>query len=158
MTKVHGKRYAYKFDFHGLMAACQAQAQGCDATSSMSMLGTFNVPHHQHHPHPHPYAAQHHSLHHSSGIHVDHHTSQPVSGSNLCFLSPSTSSIPSTLGETTTSSANMVCTSSHQTSVVPSSTDTSKAAETSVITPTTSTASTFTSRNLQYWPYSSSSF
>lgn len=28
MTKVHGKRYAYKFDFHGLMAACQAQAQG----------------------------------------------------------------------------------------------------------------------------------
>ncbi|XP_014247496.1 DNA-binding protein D-ETS-6-like [Cimex lectularius] len=27
MTKVHGKRYAYKFDFHGLMAACQAQAQ-----------------------------------------------------------------------------------------------------------------------------------
>ncbi|EFA01591.1 DNA-binding protein D-ETS-6 [Tribolium castaneum] len=28
MSKVHGKRYAYKFDFHGLMAACQAQAQG----------------------------------------------------------------------------------------------------------------------------------
>ncbi|XP_052120473.1 transcriptional regulator ERG homolog [Frankliniella occidentalis] len=28
MTKVHGKRYAYKFDFHGLMLACQAQAQG----------------------------------------------------------------------------------------------------------------------------------
>lgn len=26
MTKVHGKRYAYKFDFHGLMLACQAQA------------------------------------------------------------------------------------------------------------------------------------
>ncbi|XP_053995377.1 transcriptional regulator ERG homolog [Hylaeus anthracinus] len=26
MTKVHGKRYAYKFDFHGLMMACQAQA------------------------------------------------------------------------------------------------------------------------------------
>lgn len=22
MTKVHGKRYAYKFDFHGLMTAC----------------------------------------------------------------------------------------------------------------------------------------
>ncbi|XP_018327374.1 uncharacterized protein LOC108738451 [Agrilus planipennis] len=28
MSKVHGKRYAYKFDFHGLMIACQAQAQG----------------------------------------------------------------------------------------------------------------------------------
>lgn len=27
MSKVHGKRYAYKFDFHGLMAACQAQFQ-----------------------------------------------------------------------------------------------------------------------------------
>ncbi|XP_056638780.1 DNA-binding protein D-ETS-6-like [Diorhabda sublineata] len=28
MSKVHGKRYAYKFDFQGLMVACQAQAQG----------------------------------------------------------------------------------------------------------------------------------
>ncbi|KAG8239380.1 hypothetical protein J437_LFUL015654 [Ladona fulva] len=31
MTKVHGKRYAYKFDFHGLMQACQAQAAGAAA-------------------------------------------------------------------------------------------------------------------------------
>lgn len=37
MTKVHGKRYAYKFDFHGLMAACQAQAQGGE-TSAASMI------------------------------------------------------------------------------------------------------------------------
>lgn len=35
MTKVHGKRYAYKFDFHGLMAACQQQAQGGDSAASM---------------------------------------------------------------------------------------------------------------------------
>ena len=35
MTKVHGKRYAYKFDFHGLMAACHSQAQGCDPTTSL---------------------------------------------------------------------------------------------------------------------------
>lgn len=36
MTKVHGKRYAYKFDFHGLMAACHAQAQGgCEPSGSM---------------------------------------------------------------------------------------------------------------------------
>ena len=35
MTKVHGKRYAYKFDFHGLMAACHSQAQGCDPTNSL---------------------------------------------------------------------------------------------------------------------------
>ncbi|XP_058815069.1 DNA-binding protein D-ETS-6-like [Topomyia yanbarensis] len=34
MTKVHGKRYAYKFDFHGLMAACQAQTQLTDPGSS----------------------------------------------------------------------------------------------------------------------------
>ncbi|XP_049940913.1 ETS domain-containing transcription factor ets-5-like [Schistocerca serialis cubense] len=34
MTKVHGKRYAYKFDFHGLMAACQAQAQAQAAAAS----------------------------------------------------------------------------------------------------------------------------
>ncbi|XP_065095208.1 DNA-binding protein D-ETS-6-like isoform X2 [Ochlerotatus camptorhynchus] len=34
MTKVHGKRYAYKFDFHGLMIACQAQAQLADPSTS----------------------------------------------------------------------------------------------------------------------------
>ncbi|XP_017854903.1 DNA-binding protein D-ETS-6 isoform X2 [Drosophila busckii] len=47
MTKVHGKRYAYKFDFHGLMAACQAQAQGCDPAASM--ISSYK--HHQHHHH-----------------------------------------------------------------------------------------------------------
>lgn len=36
MTKVHGKRYAYKFDFHGLMLACQAQAQGTSADPTMT--------------------------------------------------------------------------------------------------------------------------
>ncbi|KFB39881.1 hypothetical protein ZHAS_00007257 [Anopheles sinensis] len=36
MTKVQGKRYTYKFDFHGLMAACQAQAQLTDTASSGS--------------------------------------------------------------------------------------------------------------------------
>lgn len=44
MTKVHGKRYAYKFDFHGLMAACHSQAQGCDPSGSM-------IP--KYHPHHH---------------------------------------------------------------------------------------------------------
>lgn len=34
MTKVHGKRYAYKFDFHGLMDACRAQAQLGEPTGS----------------------------------------------------------------------------------------------------------------------------
>lgn len=32
MTKVHGKRYAYKFDFQGLAAATQP-ASAADATS-----------------------------------------------------------------------------------------------------------------------------
>lgn len=41
MTKVHGKRYTYKFDFHGLMAACQAQAQG-GGDPTNSMLATAN--------------------------------------------------------------------------------------------------------------------
>lgn len=41
MTKVHGKRYAYKFDFHGLMAACQQQAQGGDPTTSMLSAANY---------------------------------------------------------------------------------------------------------------------
>lgn len=105
MTKVHGKRYAYKFDFHGLMAACQAQAQGCDPTSSMissykhhhhaaagggphgSMAGQHGLPHHlAHHSHTHPHVHPHaHML-----------TSPPTSSSSLGFPSPSTaSSLPS---------------------------------------------------------------
>ncbi|XP_033322796.1 protein c-ets-1-B isoform X1 [Megalopta genalis] len=52
MTKVHGKRYAYKFDFHGLMMACQAQA-GVTLESSPTSRGTgANChPHHSHHTH-----------------------------------------------------------------------------------------------------------
>nr|XP_034196167.1 DNA-binding protein D-ETS-6-like [Osmia lignaria] len=52
MTKVHGKRYAYKFDFHGLMMACQAQAGVTLETSSSSRsTGTNCHPHHSHHAH-----------------------------------------------------------------------------------------------------------
>ncbi|XP_016985666.1 DNA-binding protein D-ETS-6 isoform X2 [Drosophila rhopaloa] len=105
MTKVHGKRYAYKFDFHGLMAACQAQAQGGDPASSM--LGSYNHHgggamqlarhppplhhHHQHHQHPHPQPppphqlGQHHFLH-------PHHTSPASTSSSLGFPSPSAAS------------------------------------------------------------------
>ncbi|XP_068085345.1 DNA-binding protein D-ETS-6-like [Anabrus simplex] len=58
MTKVHGKRYAYKFDFHGLMAACQAQAQGSSSSSEpytkyhphQSELGAALYPAHAHSP------------------------------------------------------------------------------------------------------------
>ncbi|XP_066259173.1 transcriptional regulator ERG homolog [Euwallacea similis] len=57
MSKVHGKRYAYKFDFHGLMAACQAQFQGQGDISThykyqahQSDLGLtmFSANHHEH--------------------------------------------------------------------------------------------------------------
>ncbi|EAT41880.1 AAEL006533-PA [Aedes aegypti] len=42
MTKVHGKRYAYKFDFHGLMAACQAQAQLTEPTTSCMISPSYS--------------------------------------------------------------------------------------------------------------------
>ncbi|XP_011310389.1 DNA-binding protein D-ETS-6-like [Fopius arisanus] len=45
MTKVHGKRYAYKFDFHGLMLACQAQA-GITIESSTGLRGSCTSHHH----------------------------------------------------------------------------------------------------------------
>lgn len=51
MTKVHGKRYAYKFDFHGLMAACQQQAQGGDPTANMLSAANYKYHHHHHHHH-----------------------------------------------------------------------------------------------------------
>ncbi|XP_054743302.1 DNA-binding protein D-ETS-6-like [Anastrepha obliqua] len=88
MTKVHGKRYAYKFDFHGLMAACQAQAQGCDATTSM--LSSYKHHHHHHSPSmglPH---------HHYSNLQSD--LTSASSSSSIGFLSPSTASIPSPIG------------------------------------------------------------
>lgn len=50
MTKVHGKRYAYKFDFHGLMMACQTQAGvTLEPTGSGRGAGSSNC--HQHHSH-----------------------------------------------------------------------------------------------------------
>ncbi|EDV33490.2 uncharacterized protein Dana_GF24707, isoform B [Drosophila ananassae] len=123
MTKVHGKRYAYKFDFHGLMAACQAQAQGGDPASSM--LGSYNhhggggmqlarhppppLHHHHHHQHqqPHQHSHPHHQLGQPHFLHP-HHTSPPSTSSSLGFSSPSTvSSLPSP-GQVTVSSSNAV--------------------------------------------------
>ncbi|KAH8393887.1 hypothetical protein KR215_005843 [Drosophila sulfurigaster] len=119
MTKVHGKRYAYKFDFHGLMAACQAQAQGCDPASSM--ISSYKHHHHAaaggaphamppqhlqhhlaHHSHSHSHTHTHHPhvahphaqlLHHTSATEL---TSPASTCSSLGFPSPSTaSSLPS---------------------------------------------------------------
>lgn len=63
MTKVHGKRYAYKFDFHGLMAACQAQAQSASTSRDFSgpqdlaaAIGLYHHPHAHHAYHTHHHA------------------------------------------------------------------------------------------------------
>lgn len=50
MTKVHGKRYAYKFDFHGLKMACQSQAGiMLEASTSSRVTNASCHPHHQAH-------------------------------------------------------------------------------------------------------------
>ncbi|XP_011881678.1 PREDICTED: DNA-binding protein D-ETS-6-like isoform X2 [Vollenhovia emeryi] len=50
MTKVHGKRYAYKFDFHGLRMACQSQAGiMLEASTSSRVTSASCHPHHQAH-------------------------------------------------------------------------------------------------------------
>ncbi|GAB6025859.1 hypothetical protein CHUAL_011836 [Chamberlinius hualienensis] len=95
MTKVHGKRYAYKFDFQGLAAATQP---ACSATAAMAagMAGgmdpctgaSYKYHHHHHHQtgadifmtgyhHPH----QHHSTHHvpSSKLNFSPHHSGSLS-------------------------------------------------------------------------------
>ena len=41
MTKVHGKRYAYKFDFHALMAACQSQGPDTSYKYAADFSGLF---------------------------------------------------------------------------------------------------------------------
>nr|XP_014090996.2 DNA-binding protein D-ETS-6-like [Bactrocera oleae]XP_036222630.1 DNA-binding protein D-ETS-6-like [Bactrocera oleae] len=101
MTKVHGKRYAYKFDFHGLMAACQAQAQGCDPATSM--LSSYK--HHHHHSHA---MGLHH--HHYHNLQTD--LTSPSSSSSLGFPSPSATSMPSPIGMS--NSPNIALTNQHQ--------------------------------------------
>uniref|UniRef100_A0A1A9ZD09 ETS domain-containing protein n=1 Tax=Glossina pallidipes TaxID=7398 RepID=A0A1A9ZD09_GLOPL len=153
MTKVHGKRYAYKFDFHGLMAACQAQAQGCDPTTNM--LTGYKIGHPQHHPHHphahHPYIAQQHSVqhHHSSNLHTD----LASTSSSLSFLSSSSASMTSSnIAEPLSPDGNSVHFTSGQqittTTVVSPSTP-----STTSTTTTTTTAATRTS----YWPYGGTS-
>ena len=44
MTKVHGKRYAYKFDFHALMQACQNQThESAGYKYSSELSGLFST-------------------------------------------------------------------------------------------------------------------
>lgn len=153
MTKVHGKRYAYKFDFHGLMVACQAQAQGCDPTASLGMISPYKVGHNQHHHHHYP--SQSHSLHHHSpSVHADH-ISTPATGSSLSFLSPSTA--PSPIADNISSSTianqlpvgNLITAASNTGEVATPSSSSSTA-----LTAATTTLST---RN-NYWPYTSPPF
>lgn len=44
MTKVPGKRYAYKFEFPGLMAACQQQGQSTDPSTSTYAYNLYRIP------------------------------------------------------------------------------------------------------------------
>lgn len=94
MTKIHGKRYAYKFDFHGLMLACQTQTSaGLEIGTSRSSSSRNYLPppvpvphhyshhHHHHHPSHHVYnpsvTGQHTSL-----LEVTHHHAQVNSSSS----------------------------------------------------------------------------
>ncbi|XP_055371256.1 DNA-binding protein D-ETS-6-like [Condylostylus longicornis] len=95
MTKVHGKRYAYKFDFHGLMQACQAQSQGCDATSAMLTASANYKHHHHHHHHPHP-SHIHPLAGHHSGFHSQSDLQSP-SPMQLVSAGPSPSSSSTSL-------------------------------------------------------------
>lgn len=100
MTKVAGKRYAYRFDFHGLMAACQSQGQGGDPTSSamISAASCYNkYQNFQHDPTSVPYSA-------------NTHTSLPIAGSSTNSLSTnlltSNVKLPQNLPSTSSSSSN----------------------------------------------------
>lgn len=108
MTKVHGKRYAYKFDFHGLMAACQAQAQGPDTAGTMMAYSKY----HSHLAPPGPYHPYHSQLHNSYAVAAatsgpipggEPSTSAPTSSVKLAGLASPTAS--STSGLSTTSTA-----------------------------------------------------
>nr|AZI70831.1 transcriptional regulator ERG-like protein, isoform 1 [Crepidula fornicata] len=54
MTKVHGKRYAYKFDFAGLAQAMQPSST--DPTAYKYQQDIFMSPYHPHHPAHHPHS------------------------------------------------------------------------------------------------------
>lgn len=66
MTKVHGKRYAYKFDFHGLMAACQAQAQ----PEAGTMMAYSKYHHHAHLAHVSSHPSTYHPYHSHPHLHA----------------------------------------------------------------------------------------
>ncbi|XP_075154131.1 DNA-binding protein D-ETS-6-like [Haematobia irritans] len=154
MTKVHGKRYAYKFDFHGLMVACQTQAQGCDPATSISMINPYKVPHHQHHP---SYPPQHHSLSHSSSA-LSEHTNPSSSASSLGFLTPTTVSSPMAAPEAIPSIdvPTQLTGPPHVGTMISTSATTETPTTTATSSATTTTLPNST-RN-SYWPYSGPSF
>ncbi|XP_013109580.1 DNA-binding protein D-ETS-6 [Stomoxys calcitrans] len=157
MTKVHGKRYAYKFDFHGLMVACQAQAQGCDPATSMGMLSPYKVPHHQHHHHS--YQSQHHSLHHSSSVLAEQSTPSS-SGSSLGFLSPATVASPMAVEAIPSNDmASQLTVSPHTTNLITSTNSTIEATTpSSTSSATTTVTSTMPVTRSTYWSYGSPGF
>ncbi|XP_034944352.1 ETS domain-containing transcription factor ets-5-like isoform X2 [Chelonus insularis] len=83
MTKVQGKRYAYKFDFHGLMIACQTQA-GVTIDSQTPQSSSVRHNHHTHHV----YSTTS-SLQHSGGLQTSSRPPDPYN----CWSYPRYSSI-----------------------------------------------------------------
>jgi len=77
MTKVHGKRYAYKFDFAGLAHSMQptdpstAAVAACGykyASEGLFMPGAYHHHHHHHHQHHHGISAKFNLMTSSSGL------------------------------------------------------------------------------------------
>ncbi|XP_075676352.1 uncharacterized protein LOC113793945 isoform X2 [Dermatophagoides pteronyssinus] len=112
MTKVHGKRYAYKFDFQGLAQATQPSPtdtsmykgayQSADLFTTMHHASGYHSGHHSHHSH-HPHHHSHHPHHGTTKAHLNFaamHAAtaaaagtsigSPTSGSGTLFSSSST--------------------------------------------------------------------
>lgn len=142
MTKVHGKRYAYKFDFHGLMAACQQQAQGGDPTNSMISAANYRYHHHHHLQH---------------GITCDltgpSQTTPPQTHAPPMYATVS-STLPMTVADTHSSTASSsvaaAIPSTIATTVSPSSSTSQPTSTIVKPSPSTLFAPTYTT---SYWPY-----
>ncbi|XP_037928309.1 DNA-binding protein D-ETS-6-like [Teleopsis dalmanni] len=151
MTKVHGKRYAYKFDFNSLMAACQAQAHDTTAT----MLSSYK---HHHHNHP---------INPTYSTHQHLHSPSSTTSSSFGIPSPSSSSMSSVMHSMCPTNTNFLI--QPTTSIAPPSasatapppppmppmpttTTTTNTNKTTTTTNNTSSSSTMLART--YWPYS----
>lgn len=105
MTKVHGKRYAYKFDFQGLAAATQpTTADNYKSAGYGSELFMHAPAYHHHHHHHNAAAAVAHHHHHQKLNFNNNSTSSAIQGMTaLCNSANNNSSSNSTLSNSTNS-------------------------------------------------------